>query len=202
MGISVCTFEHEGCRNKTDHICAGTYCMFNGVVHDDVVFPHWQPGAKRDDISVTERIWTFPYCQRQRRACKKKKMRSKLMWLCMHCSARLYKSSVEHTWIVTNICIDCKFSDIEGLDDIGVPFFSVFNVMENIIHSLGGHVLTDHPALYQKERERRCQAKGTHWLIDMQYWISCNLFWKMRHCNQFIRVLCVVGCFRQSLWGK
>lgn len=63
-----------------------------------------------------------------------------------------------HTWVVTNIRVDCKFPDIEGLNDICVPFPSVFNVVENVVHGLSWHVLAHHPTLRTRDTgtERQC----------------------------------------------
>lgn len=38
-----------------------TYGMLNRVVHDDVILPYWQPGAKSDDIPIPERFRTLPF---------------------------------------------------------------------------------------------------------------------------------------------
>ena len=34
--------------------------MFDGVVHDDVVFAHWQPGTQSDDVTVLQGFWALP----------------------------------------------------------------------------------------------------------------------------------------------
>lgn len=37
-----------------------TYGMFDRVVHDDVIFSYWQPGAERDDVTVPKWLWALP----------------------------------------------------------------------------------------------------------------------------------------------
>lgn len=53
---------HEPCVGK----CVYTYSMFDRVVHDDVIFPYLQPGAKCDDIAISKRFGALP-CARQTR---------------------------------------------------------------------------------------------------------------------------------------
>lgn len=64
---------------------------------------------------------------------------------------------VQHTWVVTNIRIDRKLPNIEGLNDICVPLLSVFNVMENVIHGLSWHILAQHPTLREEEGQKEKQ---------------------------------------------
>lgn len=42
-----------------------TYGMFDRVVHDDVIFSYWQPGAERDDVTVPKGLWALP-CKQTR----------------------------------------------------------------------------------------------------------------------------------------
>lgn len=48
-------------------LCVYTHDMFDWVIHDDIIFPNWQPGAKRDYIAVTNRFWTLPCSKRKTR---------------------------------------------------------------------------------------------------------------------------------------
>lgn len=41
-------------------VSAFTHVVFDRVVHDDVISPHRQPGAKRDDVAVPKRTRTLP----------------------------------------------------------------------------------------------------------------------------------------------
>ena len=47
------------------YVCVYTHNMFDGVVHDDIILPYWQPGTQCDDITVMKRFWTLP-CKLQR----------------------------------------------------------------------------------------------------------------------------------------
>lgn len=40
--------------------CVYTYSMSDRVVHDNVVLPYLQPGAKCDDITVSKRFRALP----------------------------------------------------------------------------------------------------------------------------------------------
>lgn len=153
--------------------CKYTYCVFYRVVHDDVIFPYWQPGAKRDDVAVPKRFrtspcsqtrqiqWTQPYTsQRALPVFPPLPSTNDISDKWMQMSARLHVS-VQHTWVVTNIRIDRKFPDVEGLNDVCVPFSSVFSVVENVVHGLSRHVFTHHPTLRDRQRQA---AYETHTL--------------------------------------
>lgn len=45
------------------------------------------------------------------------------------------------TGIISHVCIDCQSSNIESVDHVGVPFFPVACVVQDVVESLCCHVL-------------------------------------------------------------
>lgn len=66
------------------------------------------------------------------------------------------------TGVVAHVCVDRQFADVEGLDDIRVPFPPILDVVEHVVHGLGWDVLTLHPTLRREQNNYITQnAQGS-----------------------------------------
>ncbi len=54
------------------------------------------------------------------------------------------------TGIISYICINCQSSNIESVDHVGVPFFPVARVVQDVVESLCRHVLAHDSHLREK----------------------------------------------------
>lgn len=67
---------------------------------------------------------------------------------------------MQHTGVVTDVCVDGELPDVEGLDDVRVPFHPVLDVVQHVVHGLGRHVLAHHLTLRKRDRQREFILQG------------------------------------------
>lgn len=129
-----------------------THRVFDGVVHDDVIIPHRQPGTQSDHITILQRFRTLPLNNHKQIINFNNSGADEELFGMSHTWGELHYGNV-FTGIVADVRVHRQFADVKGLDHVRVPFSPIINVMEHIIHGFCRNVLTHHPTLRERERE-------------------------------------------------
>lgn len=66
------------------------------------------------------------------------------------------------TGVVADVSVRSQFADVKGLDYVQVPFSSIIDVVEDVIHGFCRNVLTHHPTLGGGGRDRQTELPTMH----------------------------------------